>query len=177
MKRFLLPVVLLAGVSVAPAGAQTGATWFAEAADDDRVRSADYDWVLRTRDGRETTLSEYRGRVLFVNLWATWCVPCRVELASIQRLARSLPDGAVTFLLISPESPAPVEAFARRADLELPVLTEVTRAPRAWGVEAVPTTWLVDANGRIVLQRRGAAEWDDQAVRDYLLWLAGSADR
>lgn len=177
MKRFLLPVVLLAGVSVAPAGAQTGATWFAEAAEDDRVKSADYDWVLRTLDGRETTLSEYRGRVLFVNLWATWCVPCRVELASIQRLARSLPDSAVTFLLISPESPAPVETFARRADLELPVLTEVTRAPRAWGVEAVPTTWLVDANGRIVLQRRGAAEWDDEAVRDYLVWLAGSADR
>lgn len=136
---------------------------------------ADFDWVLRSRDGGSIRLEAYRGRVLFVNLWATWCVPCVAELGSIRRLAASLADTDVEFLLISPESPGTVHAFARRLEIGLPVLTEATRAPPAWGVEAVPTTWIVDAAGRIVLKRRGAAEWDTAEARALLRWLDGQS--
>lgn len=147
----------------APAGAR----------DEDRLSDRDYRWELRTLDGDATSLERFRGRVLFVNLWATWCPPCTAELRSIQALADSLAgEPGVAFLLVSPESARPVRRFVRRRALTAPVYLEGTRAPARLGAFALPTTVIVDREGRIVLRRRGAADWDDARVRELLRDLA-----
>lgn len=162
-------------VALAAAGCAGGGAPAAPALRPDGVAvygAADYDWPLRTLDGRTLRLEELRGRVLFINVWASWCSPCVAELGSIQRLRDSLDGAPVEFLLVSPEDAEPVRRFLRRHDYRLPVYLEAAPMPEAYGLRALPTTFVVDARGDIVLRHRGAAEWDRRAVRDFLLALA-----
>ncbi len=134
---------------------------------------ADFRWRLKEVGAAPTSLEAFRGRVLFINMWATWCGPCVRELAGIQALMESLePEGRdVSFLLVSPEEPERVEPFLRVQGYDLPVYLEIQEMPEAFGLEALPTTWIVDSRGRIVLKHRGAADWNQPEVRDFLLAL------
>ena len=76
------------------------------------------------------------------------------------------------FLLVSPERAAPVERFLKRYGRELPVFLEYERIPLSFGLEAVPTTYIIDGDGTILLAHRGAADWDTAAARDFLLALS-----
>lgn len=134
---------------------------------------ADYDWTLRRLDGERVQLEAYRGRVLFINMWASWCTPCVAEMGSIQRLRDSLRDSGVEFLLVSPEEAEPVERFLRRYGYDLPVLLEAEEMPAVFGLRALPTTFVVDRAGNIVLKHRGAAEWDNGSMRAFLRTLGG----
>lgn len=136
------------------------------------AQNADWSWRLRDLDGREVTLEQWRGQVLFVNVWATWCPPCVAELSSIERLAKSLDGQGVTFLLVSPEPARRVRRFLAGRGYDLPMYVEASRMPRTFGLVGVPATWIIDRNGQVVLQRHGAARWDQAPVRDFLLGLA-----
>lgn len=134
--------------------------------------NADYDWILRRLNGNEVKLEEFRGQVLFINMWATWCEPCVQELESIQDLMASPVAREVVFVLVSPEDPEPVERFLRLHGYDLPVFLEVQDMPPAFGLEVLPTTWIVDRNGRIVLKHRGMADWNQPEVAELLRMLA-----
>ncbi|MFW6330103.1 MAG: TlpA family protein disulfide reductase [Gemmatimonadota bacterium] len=144
--------------------------------DPDTVGRADYAWPLETLDGETVRLSAYRGDVLVIHMWATWCAPCVAELATFRRLVRSMEDSDVRFLFVSPEDPEPVRRFLRLYGYQgLPVYLEGRPMPEAYGLEALPTTWIVDRHGRIVLKHRGTADWDSDRVRRFLLRLSGPA--
>lgn len=136
---------------------------------------ADYAWRIRPlgTGGEPFALERLRGRVLFINVWATWCLPCVAELASIAALRDSLRAHDVAFLIVSPEEPARVQAFLRRHRYDLPAYVEEQEIPAAYGLEALPTTFVVDRQGRIVLRHRGAADWDAAPVREFLRHLDG----
>ena len=180
----LLGVLLLALASVAPTRALPAQAAASGAATDPAsarlpvprpadLGPADFRWVLRTLDDRVVQLEAFRGQVLFVNLWATWCPPCTEELASIQALADSLAgEPGVAFLAVSPERRGPVERFVARRGLTVPVYLEGTRMPGAYGLRALPTTFVIDRQGRIVLAHRGAAHWDTARMRAFLRELA-----
>ncbi len=132
---------------------------------------ADYDWALHDLAGRELMLEEFRGRPVVLNVWATWCAPCVAELASLDRLARSLAGSDVIVLAVSPESRSTVRSFLRRYDYRLAVAVEDQRMPASFGLRALPTTYILDRDGRIVFEHRGAADWDRDVVRRFLLHL------
>jgi translation elongation factor EF-1beta len=90
-------------------------------------------------------------------------------MGSIQRLIEEMADTEVVFLLVSPEEPRTVDAFLRRYSYtDLPVYLEIQEMPSAFGLEALPTTYVVDKEGNIALNHRGALEWDDPAVVEFL---------
>ncbi len=137
---------------------------------------ADYQWSIRPLGGSATTLEEHRGKVLFIHMWATWCEPCVTEMGGIQALRDSLEEEEeedIVFLLVSPEESRAVHQFRRMYGFDLPFFLEVQEMPDAFGLEALPTTFIVDRAGRIVLKRRGAANWDQDEVRRFLRGLAG----
>lgn len=129
---------------------------------------ADYSWRIRPLEGAATTLGSFHGEVLFINLWASWCAPCVRELASIQRLRERLRDADVRFLIVAAEGERPVRRFLRRYDYDLPFYLEIARMPASFGLRGLPTTWVIDRDGHIVLLRHGEAVWDTDEVEAFL---------
>ncbi len=152
-------------------GGEVGEGWRGEAlgATERGVGPAAFDWTIRTLDGALVPFDAFRGRVVFLNVWASWCPPCVAELASIGRLRDALAGSDVAFVLVSPENPAPVRRFLSAYGYGgLPVYLERDPIPEAYGLKALPTTYILDRNGAIVLRHRGAADWDRPEVRAFL---------
>jgi thiol-disulfide isomerase/thioredoxin len=121
-------------------------------------------------DGGETSLAALRGRVVVLNFWATWCTPCLAELPSLDRLHRALSPEGLSVIAVSVDAPGldPV-AFARGRGLVLPVWRDPggAEAGRALGVDGYPTTFVVDAFGRLEARYLGVAEWDRPEALDH----------
>ncbi len=135
------------------------------------------DWRVRSLDGALHPLSEWRGRVVVLNLWASWCPPCLKEMDSFRALRDSLDaDGlssdAVDLMLVSPESVRRVSRFVAKRLPDMPVFVEHDPLPPQLGVRAVPTTWILDREGRVAFAHRGAADWSAPEVRELLRVLA-----
>jgi len=171
----LAPVLLLVAAVTVLARPASGQTSSARAATEDGLNvygHADYDWALRTLDGEERRLEAFRGRVLFINLWASWCTPCIREMASIERLRDAVGDTDVEFLIVAADDERPVRRFLRRYGYDLPIYLEEQRIPSAFGLRGLPTSWVVDRQGRIVLLRHGEAVWDTPEVVAFLRAVA-----
>ena len=115
-------------------------------------------------------LSSFRGHVVVVNFWATWCAPCRAELPSLDRLHRALGrDGLVVLAVSVDERGADVAGFVKQRGLSLPVLRDVggLQAARELSVEGYPTTFVVDAAGRLRARYLGVADWDLPEALDH----------
>jgi thiol-disulfide isomerase/thioredoxin len=115
-------------------------------------------------DGRTLTLTVFRGRVVLLNIWATWCVPCRKEMSGLDRLQTELggDDFIVIPLSIDRKGVTAVERFYGEVGVEkLGIFVDPSsRASHDLNVPGLPTTLLVDHEGREVARKMGAAEWD-----------------
>jgi cytochrome c biogenesis protein CcmG/thiol:disulfide interchange protein DsbE len=113
--------------------------------------------------GRVMTLADYRGKVLLLNVWATWCQPCRVEMPSLERLHRRLTgtDFRVVAVSIDEDGDSVVAAFARELGLSFEILHDQTGAiKRDYQATGVPESWVINRDGVIIKKVIGASEWD-----------------
>ncbi len=127
--------------------------------------------------GKEVTLADFKGRVVLVNFWATWCAPCIRELPSLDRLQADMGGKDFTVLTINEDRTGAEVAkpfLEKHGWKNLPVNVDRRLAlSRALGVHGMPTTFLIDRDGRIVGSLAGAAEWDSKEakalIRHYLV--------
>ncbi|RMD47432.1 MAG: TlpA family protein disulfide reductase [Alphaproteobacteria bacterium] len=129
--------------------------------------------------GRPVRLSDWRGKVVLVNFWATWCAPCREEMPHLDRLAAELggPDFAVLTVATGRNPPAAIDAFFEEIGVRhLPKLRDPGMAlARQIGVFALPVTLILDRDGREIARMTGDADWagpDARALIEAI--LAGS---
>ena len=117
--------------------------------------------ALNDLSGRAHAIGDYRGRVLLVNFWATWCEPCRAEMASMQRLQERLAGRPFTVLLVNHgEARIRVGEFVKREALGFSILLDPNQdASRAWRVRVLPSSFLVDAVGRVRYTVIGEMDW------------------
>lgn len=122
--------------------------------------------MFRAKDlatGRDLTLADYRGKVVLLNVWATWCEPCRVEMPSMERLYRRLggTDFRVVAVSIDEDRDSVVTAFAREMGLTFDILHDRTAAIRqAYQATGVPESWVLNRDGVIIKKVVGPSEWD-----------------
>jgi thiol-disulfide isomerase/thioredoxin len=114
--------------------------------------------------GHDLTLADFRGRVVLLIVWATWCVPCRKEMPALDRLQarRGGKDFLVIPLSIDREGIVPVKRFYQEVGVEkLAIYVDPSgRGSHGLAIPGVPTTLLTDREGREVARKMGAAEWD-----------------
>lgn len=119
--------------------------------------------ALQDLHGKLHPLKDYRGRVVLINFWATWCPPCRAEMPSMQRLKDKLTGQPFTILAVDMgESEEAVQGFLKEIPVNFTILLDKDgSALKAWKVFAFPTSFLVDKKGAVRYATFGAKEWDD----------------
>jgi thiol-disulfide isomerase/thioredoxin len=120
--------------------------------------------------GRPVRLRDFRGRVVLLNFWATWCAPCRDEMPALQALAQELgPRGLAVVGVNLKEPREKVEAFVQELGLRFPMLLDAEgRAGERYHVYALPTTFVVDRRGNVVGTILGIRDWLGPDARAYL---------
>ena len=122
--------------------------------------------ALRDVHGKEHRLADYRGKVLVINFWATWCEPCREEMPSMQRLQDKLAGKPFAILAVDYGEGVPrVKEFLQKVSVRFPLLLDRdTSAAAAWKVKVLPTTLVLDARHQIRYSVVGDLEWDSPKV-------------
>lgn len=123
-------------------------------------------------NGRQVQLSDFRGKFLLLNVWASWCTPCVKEMPALDRLQaeRGARDFEVIALSIDREGLPAVEAFFQKTGIRhLKVYVDPSSNISAtFAVSAIPTTLLIDVDGREIARTAGAREWDDPRMIEFL---------
>jgi len=128
------------------------------------LQTITFDWKLKNIDGSEVLLSDFKGKVLFINFWATWCPPCIAEMGQLQKLYNDFGNDVV-FLFVSNEDIRPVASFMEKKGYSLPVYVPLTEYPSDFSTNSIPTTFIVSKNGELVLRKQGVASWNSRNVR------------
>lgn len=119
-------------------------------------------FTLPDLDGKPVQFSDFKGRVVLVNFWATWCPPCRAEIPSMERAWARLKDGGVAMLAVHVGGDAErIWDFLGEFNVTFPVLIDKSSAvSKAWQTIGLPTTYVADPQGRKALRAIGGREWD-----------------
>ncbi|MDR2110384.1 MAG: TlpA family protein disulfide reductase [Spirochaetaceae bacterium] len=127
-----------------------------------RERVSVVDFSAPLPDGKTVSLSGLRGKVVFLNFWATWCGPCRAEMPSMEVLYRRFKDRGLEILAVNlRESPREVTAFMERLRLSFPAPLDQRGSIGAnYGITAVPTTYIIDREGGVIARVVGSINWD-----------------
>lgn len=119
------------------------------------------DFRIRCLDGSEFTLSDQRGKVTVINLWATWCGPCVRELPDFDRLQREQPEEVIVLAVHSPAAASDVEAYLEGSDFRLrtAVDTDGSLAAHLGATAVLPQTFIIDPRGVVTWQAEGAISY------------------
>ena len=139
---------------------------------------------VSTLEGQPVDLSGYRGKVVLLNVWATWCEPCRTEMPSMQRLYQDMKGKDFEILAVSVDEPVndsiPVEglrSFAQEYSLTFPILYSAPESPgsiqRIFQTAGVPESFVIGKDGVIYRRVAGPTAWDSPQYRDQILRLIG----
>lgn len=132
------------------------------------------DFSLKNLQGQEVKLSDHKGKLVFVNFWATWCEPCKEEMPSMERLYNKMKDRPFEILAISLDS-QPTEAvpkFLKQTQLNIsfPLLQDAEQktAKNLFRTTGVPESFIVGADGKVIKHVIGSYEWDSPQIIEYL---------
>jgi thiol-disulfide isomerase/thioredoxin len=131
------------------------------------LNPGDYELYIEDMDKEVRNLSEFIGIPILLNYWATWCPPCRAEMPAIQKLYNDYKD-KMAIVLITNEERSTVENYLSENDYDLPVYFLRSKMSNALSANAYPTTFLISPDGKILVHKTGAANWNSEAFRSQI---------
>ncbi len=129
----------------------------------DRNKIKDYDWRLKDANWNFFNFKKSKGKVVFINFWASWVLPCEAELASIQKFYDKFKD-KVDFYIITDEEREPVEEFMNKNELTFPVTYLFIGEKMPFKNIKIPSSYLIDQGGNMVIRKEGIADWDNSKI-------------
>jgi peroxiredoxin len=133
------------------------------------------DWRIKGMDGREVSLRQWEGRVIFLSRWSTRCGPCVADLPGIESLHDSLAAEGVVFVLVSSERHKTVRSFVRGRKLRAPAYATAGAVPETFRALDTPAAFIIDSSGNIAFRHQGRLDWNTKVSRDYLRSLLSTA--
>lgn len=126
--------------------------------------------IFRDVTGKEVDLGHLKGKVVFLNFWATWCPPCLAELPSIQEAWKTFKgDSDFVFILVDADGTLPAtQKFMKKKGYDFPLYSAASSVPENLFSGALPTTIVFDKQGRISYQESGAANYASQRFIDFM---------
>ena len=131
----------------------------------------DYSFSIQDLEGVKVAFNDFKGKVLFINLWATWCGPCRAEMPGIQSLSEKLKAEHVEFIMISLDKEATlpkVKSYIENNQFTFPVFMPHKNIPEQFQVPSIPTTFIVGKDGKILMKEIGTRNYDTRNMVDFL---------
>lgn len=139
------------------------------------TRSPAYPHNLRmvTLDGKAVNLSDLQGKVVFVNLWASWCPPCRAEMPGIEALYKKVDHAKIAFVMLSlDDNVAKAQKFVKSQGYTFPVYLRTGELPAPFDSNAIPSTVILGPDGQVAARHDGMAEYDTPEFKQALEKLA-----
>ncbi len=135
---------------------------------DDRVELDTYDVRLKgISNSTDVNLESLKGRVVFINYWATWCAPCRAEMPMIKKLYDDYKD-KIVFLMVTSDDNSKVEKYYSKNNFEFPTFNLISNPPEQISTQSIPATFILDKQAKVALEEFGPADWNSSAVRKLL---------
>jgi thiol-disulfide isomerase/thioredoxin len=127
-------------------------------------------FILPDLNGSKVSLADHRGKIVFLNFWATWCPPCRAEMPSMEKLYSKFKDNDFTILAVNlGENEKQVRAFKESYKLNFPILLDADSSLGSiYGAISIPTTYLIDREGYIMGGALGPRDWASREAFDLI---------
>ena len=137
---------------------------------EENLTKANYDFSLVTMDGKVVPFDEFKGKVVFMNFWATWCPPCIAEMPEIENLYEDYKDNEkFAFIMVNlDEDVGKARSFLEKKDYTFPVYKLVSGLPNVYESQSIPTTFVISPEGNIVSTHKGMASYDNKKFREFL---------
>jgi thiol-disulfide isomerase/thioredoxin len=142
--------------------------------DDTKSEIFNYNFTIKDLSGKRFSFEQYKGKVVFINLWATWCGPCRAEMAGIQKLYESVAADSISFIMLSLDRDADQEKVVKYVNTKgfsFPVYLPSGRLTEQLSVPSIPTTFVIGKDGKIVAKEVGTTNFNTDKFRKFLRQL------
>ena len=131
--------------------------------------SFDYNFTIKDLEGNKVDFNQFKGKVVFLNLWATWCGPCVAEMPSIESLYGKMDKDKVAFVILNwLEEPRKVSKFIQAKKFTFPVYVMYKDVPEQLIVPSIPTTFIIGPDGKMATKKVGTANYDTEKFKTFL---------
>ena len=166
-----VPVVRETASSIVQSAVMHSGAVDAASATDDKTEPFDFDFQLRDLKGNPVDFKTFKGKVVFLNLWATWCGPCRSEMPSIQKLYDETDQSKVAFVMLSLDEnrlEGKVKKFVEEKQFSFPVYMQSGRLTSQLNVDVIPTTFVIDKTGAIAVKEVGMKNYNTAKFKKFI---------
>lgn len=118
--------------------------------------------------GKVYTLENFKGKIVFITFWATWCGFCARELPSIQKIYEEYKNKGIEFITISSEEPSKVEKYINYYRYSFPAYIQTSQTPPPFRTQGIPTNFILNKEGKIILKKEGYFDWSSPEGRNFL---------
>lgn len=134
---------------------------------------ADFNLKLINSKGEKVSMEQFRGKVIFLNIWATWCPPCIAEMPGINNLYNDIKEeGDVVFLMLSVDDNfEKAKRFKEKKDFDFEVYQAAGGIPQMYHSQSIPTTYVINAKGELALTHTGMADYHTPEFKEFLQTL------
>ena len=140
--------------------------------DQSKNPKADFNMSLINSKGERVEMEELRGKVIFFNMWATWCPPCVAEMPGINNMYNDVKGDDIAFIMLSLDNDFQKAIdFNKSKGYDFEVYKLEGNLPSMYYSQAIPTTYVIDARGNLVLTHKGMGDYDSKKFKEYLINL------
>lgn len=131
----------------------------------------DYNFSIKDLNGSKIPFEQFKGKVVFLNMWATWCGPCRAEMPSIQSLYEKVKSDSIVFVMLSwdrDSDKSKIEKYIEKNSYTFPVYQRSSYLPDNLEVPSIPTTFIISKDGKVIQKEVGVRNYDSKKMIEYL---------